>query len=102
MSSHPRIKSQQLVNPDSSDGVKVEGELNDGLCFFFYYRRGLATLGLGRDQEDAHCDCCEVITGYDSLQRIAFDSDQECDALITELLDDRLTKPCQPGWTDLL
>lgn len=64
---------------------QYEGVLHDGRHFYFRYRYGVASLGVGRDNGSAICDPNEVrMAVSDGLQGI-FDSPQQRDEVFAQL-----------------
>lgn len=70
--------------------VQYVGQLINGQEFYFRYRSGWASLGIGHTEDDAICDPLTVgIKHGDGLQG-SFDDDAERDAVFGELIMLRL------------
>lgn len=70
--------------------VQYEGKLNDGRFFYFRYRFGVATLGVGSTPDDAAEDPAETRLAVGDNLRGTFEDDEERDRVFSRLLADRL------------
>ncbi len=85
---HPMIETATQTCFGCPD--QWEGTLTSGEHFYFRYRWGWASLGLGDNPQAASHDPAEAAAQHgDSLQGV-FDSDAERLAVFTTLLKDRL------------
>lgn len=81
---HPAVATATLTC--GACPVQYEGQLLDGRHFYFRYRWGRATLGIGATPDAAAEDPDEVgLTVGDNLRGV-FDSDEERDAVFARLL----------------
>lgn len=70
-----------------------EGDLVAGLRFYFRYRWGVASLGVGPDEGSAVCDPHEVRTSYGHKLAGVFEDAHVRDWVFWQLLRDRLRDP---------
>jgi hypothetical protein len=70
---------------------QYEGTLNDGSTFYFRYRHGWASLGIGADLDAAVCDPREVGESVGDHYQGMFDTEDQRDAVFARLLDQRRT-----------
>jgi hypothetical protein len=84
---HPAIASS--VQTCWACPEQYEGQLIDGQFFYFRYRFGCATLGVGRTLDEASEDPCEVHLRVGDNLRGTFGSTEERDIVFARLLLDR-------------
>lgn len=88
--SHPRVafaETSCVACPE-----QVDGRLSDGRTFYFRYRFGRATLGLGDDRHGAVRDPERALVHHGDPLQGAFDSEAERDTVFAELVEKRLAR----------
>lgn len=86
---HPLVLASEqttLAMPEQHEGV-----LHDGRQFYFRYRQGWATLGLGDTIDDAVGDPVEVGIGVGHRYQGSFRTDSQRQTVFALLLERRLT-----------
>ena len=81
---HPAVASS--AETCSACPVQYEGQLVDGRYFYFRYRFGRATLGLGETPDDAVDDPNETSLAVGDSLRGVYAGDEERDEVFARLL----------------
>jgi hypothetical protein len=88
LTQHPLVTQDELTC--GACPVQIKGLLTDGRQFYFRYRHGWASVGVGRDQGEAVGDPGEVGQDHGHRSQGVFDSGAEMRAVFSALLERRI------------